>query len=81
MEGDVAKIIPLLAELEDSRREYRQLKIERADHLAVGYQDSVSENQEFASLVVCATAGIFAVSVHYVFFFVMGFAYTMYRRR
>lgn len=70
----------MAAEIEDFHRERQSLKKARADILAVGFQTTHSENQEFASLIVCATAGIFAVSIHYVFFSIWFFAYMLYRR-
>ena len=36
--------------------------------------------QEFASLIVCAVAGLFAVSIHYGFFVVWLAGYLVYRR-
>ena len=35
--------------------------------------------QEFASLIVCAVAGLFAVSIHYIFFVVWLAGYMVYR--
>ncbi|OLQ11170.1 hypothetical protein AK812_SmicGene5023 [Symbiodinium microadriaticum] len=54
--------------------------MQRADCLAVGFQNPNAENQEFASMIVCATAGIFAVSIHYIFFSVFALGYYVYRR-
>eukprot|EP00928_Gymnodinium_smaydae_P043842 TRINITY_DN29300_c0_g1_i1.p2 TRINITY_DN29300_c0_g1~~TRINITY_DN29300_c0_g1_i1.p2 ORF type:complete len:282 (+),score=74.75 TRINITY_DN29300_c0_g1_i1:71-916(+) len=81
---------PIAAELEGAltsldalgalRREQKDLRAKRADLLAVGFQSQSAENQEFAALVVCATAGIFAVSIHYGFFVIWGFAYMVYRK-
>mmetsp|Transcript_127534 Transcript_127534/g.284474 ORF Transcript_127534/g.284474 Transcript_127534/m.284474 type:complete len:239 (-) Transcript_127534:54-770(-) len=70
----------LVASLEELRRERATLKAERADILAIGFQTTGAENQEFASLVVCATAGIFAVSIHWGFFSIFAVSYAIYRR-
>lgn len=61
-------------------RERNKLQAQRADCLAVGFQSQGAENMEFGSLVVCAIAEIFAVSIHYGFFAIFGLAYMMYRR-
>merc|ERR1711974_293511 len=60
--------------------EEKQLRVRRADLLAVGYQDQVGENQEYAALAVCTIAGIFAVSIHYAFFIAWALSYYIYRR-
>lgn len=78
--GHAEEAIALADALAEGRRERGRLRAERADILAVGFQTTTAENQEFASLVVCATAGIFAVSVHWSFFSVFGVSYALYRR-
>lgn len=72
--------LAIATELEEHHRTKRLLKAERADILAIGFQTTHSENQEFASLIVCATAGIFAVSIHFSFFSIWLLAYMLYRR-
>jgi len=79
MERDAADTVSMLSKVEESQLEQHRLKMKRADLLAVGFQSSGAENQEFASLVMCATAGIFAVSVHYGFFGAFAFSYWLYR--
>jgi len=66
--------------LEELRAERPQLLRQRADLLQVSFQSQTAENQEFGALVICATAGIFAVSLHYGFFSVFIVAYWLYRR-
>jgi len=72
--------ITLARDIEEGRRERTRLRADRADILAVGFQTTGAENQEFASLVVCATAGVFAVSIHWGFFSIFAVAYALYRR-
>lgn len=80
MEEESKSPLAIAAEIEEHHRTKRSLKDERADILAIGFQTTHAENQEFASLIVCATAGIFAVSIHYVFFSIWLLAYLLYRR-
>ncbi|CAE8722252.1 unnamed protein product, partial [Polarella glacialis] len=77
---DTEELVTLVSELEAHRRERQTLKVARADCLAVGFQNPNAENQEFAALIVCATAGIFAVSIHFSFFSLFGLGYYVYRR-
>jgi len=80
MDEERQQAMTLLNELQEHRRERTRLKMKRADLLAVGFQSSSQENKEFAALVVCAAAGIFAVSIHWAFFSIWGIAYIIYRR-
>lgn len=80
IEEETKNPLSIATELEEFHRERQSLKAEKADLLAVGFQTTTSENQEFASLIVCATAGIFAVSIHFSFFGIWLFAYLLYRR-
>lgn len=66
--------------LEELRAERPKLRASRADLLQVSFQSQAAENQEFGALVICATAGIFAVSLHYGFFSIFIVAYWLYRR-
>lgn len=75
---DVA--VSTITDLENLRHERTQLRQARADNLAVGYQGMSGENQEFGALIVCATAGIFGVSIHYSFFAIFFASYYIYRR-
>lgn len=72
--------LAIVSELEETLKEVRKLRAEKADILAVGFQTTGSENQEFAALIVCATAGIFAVSLHFSFFAIWAIAYLLYKR-
>eukprot|EP00933_Yihiella_yeosuensis_P050523 TRINITY_DN4832_c0_g1_i1.p1 TRINITY_DN4832_c0_g1~~TRINITY_DN4832_c0_g1_i1.p1 ORF type:complete len:234 (-),score=52.52 TRINITY_DN4832_c0_g1_i1:197-898(-) len=74
------EVSKLLTDLEAARIEKKILVKARADALAIGFQNPQAENQEFASLIVCATAGIFAVSIHYVFFGLFAVGYYVYRK-
>eukprot|EP00929_Paragymnodinium_shiwhaense_P076893 TRINITY_DN39584_c0_g1_i1.p1 TRINITY_DN39584_c0_g1~~TRINITY_DN39584_c0_g1_i1.p1 ORF type:complete len:247 (-),score=57.79 TRINITY_DN39584_c0_g1_i1:93-833(-) len=77
---EARETVKAFAEIDDMRQERKYLKSRRADLLAVGFQTHSSENAEFGSLVVCAAAGIFAVSLHYAFFSLFGVAYLVYRK-
>ncbi|CAK9071286.1 unnamed protein product [Durusdinium trenchii] len=79
-EQEASEVLQALADLEEHRKERRRLQANRADILAMGFQNINEENQEFASLIVCATAGIFAVSIHYAFFVLWFAGYLIYRR-
>eukprot|EP00812_Abedinium_dasypus_P006416 NODE_1810_length_1058_cov_288.389831.p1 GENE.NODE_1810_length_1058_cov_288.389831~~NODE_1810_length_1058_cov_288.389831.p1 ORF type:complete len:277 (-),score=67.29 NODE_1810_length_1058_cov_288.389831:212-934(-) len=67
-------------ELGELRRERRHLEEMRADLLAVGFQSSSTENLEFGALVICAAAGIFAVTIHYNFFAIFAVSFLLYRK-
>lgn len=77
---ELGEALAKVAAVSELRQEHKQLRTRRADLLAVGYQDQVGENQEYAALAVCAIAGIFAVSISYVFFIAWGLSYFLYRR-
>jgi len=79
MTHDTAEVVAVLREIENSHLERSSLKKRRATYLAESFQSSQAENKEFASLVVCATAGIFAVSVHFAFFSIFAVSYAIYR--
>jgi len=80
MTQKVNKVTKILTEVDDLRKERRQLENERADALVTPFQNSTGENMEFGSLVVCAAAGIFACTIHYYFFSIFGLAFYFYRR-
>lgn len=80
LEQETQQALVLVSELEGYHKERTRLKEKRADLLAVGFQTTGAENQEFASLVVCASAGIFAVSIHWGFFSIFAVSYALYRR-
>ena len=79
-EQEATEVLDMLSVLEEFRKEKRQLQARRADLLAIGFQNSNEENQEFTSLIVCAVGGLFAVSIHYVFFVLWLAGYMVYRR-
>jgi len=76
---EVEQGVAILDGIYELRRERKMLGNERGDLLAVGFQDQAAENREFGALVVCAVAGIFAVSIHYAFFSIFGLSYLLYR--
>lgn len=78
--AEIEEAVAIAGAVEEGHRERTKLRATRADILAVGFQTTGAENQEFASLIVCATAGIFAVSIHWGFFSIWLVAYLLYRR-
>lgn len=80
LQQETDAVLAIVSPIEEGHRERQKLKAARADILAVGFQTTGAENQEFASLIVCATAGIFAVSIHWGFFSIWAIAYMLYRR-
>eukprot|EP00405_Crypthecodinium_cohnii_P010479 CAMPEP_0206426274 /NCGR_PEP_ID=MMETSP0324_2-20121206/4277_1 /ASSEMBLY_ACC=CAM_ASM_000836 /TAXON_ID=2866 /ORGANISM="Crypthecodinium cohnii, Strain Seligo" /LENGTH=216 /DNA_ID=CAMNT_0053891191 /DNA_START=186 /DNA_END=836 /DNA_ORIENTATION=- len=78
--AETVDVVEKLKDLQATLAEQSELEKEKADVLAVGFQRTGAENQEFAALVICATAGIFAVSLHAGFFVIWLFAYALYKR-
>jgi len=80
IQTETQAVVEVLDDLLRNRAERAKLSNQRSDLLAVGYQNMVGENKEFGALILCAIAGIFAVSLHPIFFSIFGIAYWLYRR-